>query len=108
MRPLLLAWARWRSQPCAAIILGTRINAEFQADMSKLFRVHQAAVDHHRPQRRQTPLGGEQPWRVSFGIKPHEATRDQPLRRRRQLELAGVGTTAPDLAVKALGQGWQL
>ena len=60
--------------------------------MGKLFRVHETAVCHHRPQRHQAHLSEEQPWKVTLVIKPHEATCDQPLRRRRQLRLAGVRT----------------
>jgi hypothetical protein len=62
--------------------------------MGELFRVGEAAVHHHRPQRDQARLGEEQPWQVSSGIKPHEAALDQPLGGWWQLRLAGIGTAA--------------
>jgi hypothetical protein len=34
------------------LVLGTRIDAEFLSDMGELFRVHEAAVCHHRAQGR--------------------------------------------------------
>ncbi len=85
-----------------SVVLGGRIDAEFLSDMGELFRVHEAPVCHHRAQGHQARLGEEQPWKVAPCIKPHKATRDQPLRRRRELRLAGIGAAAPGLEVKAL------
>jgi hypothetical protein len=63
--------------------------------MGKLFRIGEAAVHHHPPECRQASLGEEQSWQMDTGIKPHQATRNQSFRDRRQLRLASVGTAAP-------------
>ena len=83
------------------------IDAEFLADMGKLFRIGEAAVHHHPPECRQASLGEEQSWQMDTGIKPHQATRNQSFRDRRQLRLASVGTAAPRLELKALGDARQ-
>src|ERR1700735_5212026 len=44
---------------------------------------------------------------MATNIKPHQATRNQSLGDRRQLRLASVGTTAPGLELKALGDARQ-
>ena len=64
-----------------AVVRGNRIDAEFLADMGELFRIRDTRVGHHSAQRRQARLGENQPWKVARGIKPHEAPREQPLRR---------------------------
>jgi hypothetical protein len=52
-----------------AIIVGAKIDAEFLANMGEFFRIGEAAVHHHRPQRRQACLGEEQPRQMATGIK---------------------------------------
>src|ERR1700733_6351539 len=99
----------WRSRRRHAglvssrVIAGDRIDAEFLADMGELFRIGEAVIHHHRSQRRQASLGEEQPWQMATNIKPHQATRNQSVGDRRQFRLASVGTTAPGLELKALG-----
>jgi len=79
------------------------IDAEFTPDMSKLFRARQAAVGHHRAQRRDARLGEERLWQSASIIQTQQTLVEQAPRGRGYFRLSGEGPAAPGFEVKAIG-----